>query len=127
MKTIEQVKPNVYLQQTKKSWRQVYPVTLDPSKPFGKGNINWKNMLRVNWSTMILIIGIFLISYAYIHDQKVGLKAISILDTSCMQRCGGECFTSYSIINGTILTGNYTNGNFNLNLSLKKDGRQNVS
>jgi hypothetical protein len=127
MKTIEEVKPNVYLQQTKKSWRQIYPIKKDLSKPFAKGNINWKNMFKMDWMTMILIIGILLVCLSYKHDmQKCGEFYTKSYMNALQSKCFRNCMSSCNLSQIDYL--NPSNYNLsNLNLSLNKDGGQNSS
>jgi hypothetical protein len=54
---IEEVKPGFFIQPNKKGkYHQVHPIVKDITKPFGKGNINWKNLLRIDLQSLILFI-----------------------------------------------------------------------
>lgn len=85
MKIIEEVKPGLFLQQTKTGWRVVKPIKKDLAKPFSlKNNINWKHFLIGDWNrlilTIIILAIIFFAAWAYNHDIN-----------SCAEKYAGEC------------------------------------
>lgn len=88
MKPIEEIKPGLFVQQTKTGWRVVKPIQKDPSKPFSfKNNINWKHFLIGDWGRLITFVVIILIVlfvvWAYRHDMN-----------ACAEKYAGECMAA---------------------------------
>lgn len=74
---IEEVKPNFWIKQRADgSWRRVYPIKKDMNKPFGKGNVSWRNFLiGGSWGNFfsILFIIIIVVLGAYGYTKDTGL------------------------------------------------------
>lgn len=97
---IEEVKPGLFVQSNNKGkYRQVYPITKDPSKPFGKGNINWKNIFRIDWNLIILIVLIIILVLSYKHDLNEFNKVIS---NPCVQQYAYHCYNNTDALNVNI-------------------------
>ena len=89
---IEEIKPGLFVQPNNKGkYRQVFPIVKDVTKPFGKGNINWKNLFRIDWQTIILIILIIFLLVTYLHDLN---QMKNIFSNQCIKGCASECLSS---------------------------------
>ena len=65
-KNTEEVKPGIFLQKTRKGWRQVYPAAWN-------GKINWKNFVLGGpnfWKTLVWFAIILFLIFAYYHDVQ---------------------------------------------------------
>ena len=72
MADIEEIRPNLFVQKTRTGgWIVVNPIKKDLSKPFGKGNINWKNLLIGNGQNIgliLIVVTLLFTAWAYKHD-----------------------------------------------------------
>jgi hypothetical protein len=96
MNPIEEIKPGLYIQQTKTGWRVVKPIQKDISRPFSfKNNINWKHFLIGDWSRLITFIVIMILilfaAWAYNHDLKACADKYA---NECMQAKVNPCFSA---------------------------------
>lgn len=64
-----------------------YPARLDETKPLGKGNINWKNALRMDWFTILVVLLILFSAWGYKHD----IAACEEVIEDPYGFCGGYC------------------------------------
>jgi hypothetical protein len=94
MPKIEEVKPNLFVvekinkKSKKVSYRQVYPIIKDITKPFGKGNINWKNLFRVDFGIIIILFLVAFSIWAYYHDLRAYR---TMLNDECIVSCSQSC------------------------------------
>jgi len=107
---IEEVKPGLFVKyitpkkvlffHRKGGYYQVYPVVKDINKPFGKGNINWKNFLiggGNNWMFLIIALIAILALFAYKHDTNAYAK---IIENPCITSCASQCINiNYNQLN----------------------------
>jgi hypothetical protein len=85
---VEEIKPNLFVVKTKKGYRQVFPIKKDLSKPFGKGNINWRNLLIGSTQGLILTILVIVILLSYtIHTEGYRDYIEEINEDPCFLQC----------------------------------------
>jgi hypothetical protein len=69
-------------------WGIIRPIKKNPSEPFGKGNINWKNFIIGSWSRLITIVFIIImlvfLMISYKHDMGV---CTGLINSPCVQQC----------------------------------------
>ena len=85
---IEKIKDDLYVKRSMGEWIVVHPVKKDLDKPFGKGNINWKNFLIGSWGSFLTIV-IFLVIigfliWSYREDMNT---CVNELKSPCVQQC----------------------------------------
>jgi hypothetical protein len=126
MSIIEEVKPGLFVQQTKIGWKVVYPIKEDVSKPFSfKNNVNWKRLFIGSWGRFLTLVFIILmlifLLYAYKHDMNVcGKKYLgdfyNVLQNKCFSGCLNQCNQTTDYISGSMFLSNSS-----LNLSSLKN------
>lgn len=72
---LKKLDEGIYLKKNKGKYSLIYPIKKDLSKPFKKGNIDWKNVWGIRnkqWLTTIFILAIIFFSiWAYKHDIEL--------------------------------------------------------
>jgi len=58
------------------------------------GTLNWKNILRIDWWTILFIVWILFIAWAYQHDTAECMKIVEQPYTFCEDYCARECFNN---------------------------------
>lgn len=48
----------------------IYPIKKNQEEPFKKGNIDWKNFIMGNKGTLIVMILVLMLAFAYSHDTQ---------------------------------------------------------
>lgn len=86
MANIEKIRENLYIKKGWDGYRVVYPNKIDLEKPFGKGNINWKNLIG-QWhfwlKSFIFLIALYFFVQMYLHDTKQCRDYAANFETIC--------------------------------------------
>jgi hypothetical protein len=88
MANIEKIRENLYIKKGWDGYRVVYPTKIDLDKPFGKGNINWKNLIG-QWhfwlKSFIFLLALYFFVQMYLHDTKQCRDYVNNFETICSQ------------------------------------------
>lgn len=85
---IEKIRDDLYIKKGWDGYRVAYPNKIDLSKPFQKGNINWKNVVG-HWSywvkCILFLIALYFFVQMYLADTKQCRDYVQNIDAICVQ------------------------------------------
>ena len=86
MANIEKIRENLYIKKGWDGYRVVYPTKIDLDKPFGKGNIHWRNLIG-QWhfwlKGLFFLVMLYIFVQGYLHDTKQCRDFVNNIDTVC--------------------------------------------